>query len=646
MTKIRTIGTLALGIALVAGGSEVSALTLGRLRGSALLGQPLDVSVPVQASGDEEPAQTCFEADVFYGDGRQESGQITTSVQPGSSSQTVQVRIRTSTRVDEPVVTVYLKSVCGQKTSKRYVLLADLASEVTPPVALVVPAAPVVPSVPIDKTEVSSGRTSAPRAAVAAKPATKTAPTATVTAPKPQPVRLPKSVSPSGDKARLKLTPLELGPERDPVLRSSNELASAPVEDLQKRVEALAMWRALNASAQDILKEEARMQTLEGDLKRLGDMTAKNRQSLQDVTSRLEQSEAQRYANPLVYAMAVGLMACIAAMVLLWQRLRRAGAGDRPWWGADDDVDAESRLHEELEDEQGPLTEVMTEMGDGTSVSTSIESCPVIAHDPAAVDIDLEMGESVFAPPHVVAPAFKPSQPGDFLPSVAGALRAINSSEMLDVRQQAEFFMTLGQYEDAIGLLEASIRGTTQASPLVYLDLLKVLHTLSRRQDFEHYREEFNRLFTGIVPPYASFHEDGRGLDAYPELSSKLVALWSAKEAVQFMEHCMVRAPGTALNEGLDLEAFRELLMLHAVAQKLHAAGDKVPVPFAVGGAHADQAVSAHVEAKTPLPSITEGGAGSAPMHVDFDLSDHEPADNLIDFEISDYSKDRKPGTP
>jgi hypothetical protein len=82
------------------------------------------------------------------------------------------------------------------------------------------------------------------------------------------------------------------------------------------------------------------------------------------------------------------------------------------------------------------------------------------------------------------------------------------------------------------------------------------------------------------------------------------------------------------------------------VAQKLHAAGDKVPVPFAVGGAHADQAVSAHVEAKTPLPSITEGGAGSAPMHVDFDLSDHEPADNLIDFEISDYSKDRKPGTP
>ncbi|MEN9467431.1 MAG: hypothetical protein RL081_1432, partial [Pseudomonadota bacterium] len=101
----------------------------------ALLGQPLDVTVPVQTSGDEDPAQTCFEADVFYGDGHRESGQITTSVQSGASSQMVQVRIRTSARVDEPVVTVYLKSVCGQKTSKRYVLLADLASEVTPPVA-------------------------------------------------------------------------------------------------------------------------------------------------------------------------------------------------------------------------------------------------------------------------------------------------------------------------------------------------------------------------------------------------------------------------------------------------------------------------------------------------------------------------------
>lgn len=639
MTKICTIGTLALGVALVAGGSDVSALTLGRLRGSALLGQPLDVTVPVQTSGDEDPAQTCFEADVFYGDGHRESGQISTSVQPGTSLQTVQVRIRTSARVDEPVVTVYLKSVCGQKTSKRYVLLADLASEVTPSVAPVVLAAPMVLSVPVEKNTAGSERASASLGPVVSKSTNKAV--ATATAPKPQSAKPPKPVgSQPVSKARLKLTPLELGPERDPVLRSSDALTSAPAEDLQKRVEALAMWRALNASAQDILKEEARMQALEGDLKRLGDMTAKNRQSLQDVTSRLEQSEAQRYANPLVYALVVGLMACLAAMVLLWQRLRRAGATDRPWWGAQDDVDAQSRLQEELEDEQGPLTEVMTDRSSGTSVSTSVESRPSVPHDPTAVDIDLEMGESVFAPPQVVSPAFKPSQPGDFLPSAAGALRAINSKEMLDVRQQAEFFMTLGQYEDAIGLLEASIRGATQSSPLVYLDLLKVLHTLSRKQEFERYRAEFNHVFTGIVPPYASFHEGGRGLDAYPELRSKLVAFWSTKEVVQFIEHCMVRALGSSPDVGLDMEAFRELLMLHAVAQKLHGAGDSAPAHESLGSTDFNSVTT------SSLPSIPEGGAANVPMQVDFDLSDQEPAGNLIDFEISDYIKNGDSGKP
>lgn len=623
----------------MAGGSEVSALTLGRLRGSALLGQPLDVTVPVQTSGDEDPAQTCFEADVFYGDGHRESGQITTSVQSGASSQTIQVRIRTSTRVDEPVVTVYLKSACGQKTSKRYVLLADLASEVTSSVPSVVSAAPVVPSVLVEKNTAGPERTSALPQPVVSKSTSKAV--ATATAPKSQSAKVPKPVSQSVSKARLKLTPLELGPERDPVLRSSNELMSAPAEDLQKRVEALAMWRALNASAQDILKEEARMQALEGDLKRLGDMTAKNRQSLQDVTSRLEQSEAQRYANPLVYVLVVGLMACLAAIALLWQRLRRAGATDRPWWGTQDDVDAQSRLQEELEDEQeGPLTEVMTDRSGGTSVPTSFENRPLAVHDPAGVDIDLEMGESVFAPPQVGTAAFKPSQPGDFLPSAAGALRAINSREMLDVRQQAEFFMTLGQYEDAIGLLEASIRGSTQSNPLVYLDLLKVLHTLSRKQEFERYRAEFNHLFTGVVPPYASFHEDGRGLDAYPELSNKLVALWSAKEVVQFMEHCMVRAPGTALDQGLDMEAFRELLMLHAVAQKLHAATDDTPAHQKL------DSTDFSLGAATPLPSLPEGGSTNVPMQVDFDLSAQEPAGNLIDFEVSDYTKSGHSGKP
>ena len=36
---------------------------------------------------------------------------------------------------------------------------------------------------------------------------------------------------------------------------------------------------------------------------------------------------------------------------------------------------------------------------------------------------------------------------------------------MLDIRQQAEFFMTLGQHEEALNLLEDHIRQSSQSNP-------------------------------------------------------------------------------------------------------------------------------------------------------------------------------------
>ena len=80
------------------------------------------------------------------------------------------------------------------------------------------------------------------------------------------------------------------------------------------------------------------------------------------------------------------------------------------------------------------------------------------------------------------------------------SLKALNTREMLDVRQQAEFFMTLGQHEDAIGMLKDSIDGSPDSNPLVYLDLLRLLHTLGRKTEFDQYRDDFNALFTVCRP--------------------------------------------------------------------------------------------------------------------------------------------------
>jgi hypothetical protein len=660
MIKKCSLGTLVLGGALIAAHADVSALTLGRVRGAVLLGQSLDVTVPVQVAAEEDVAQTCFEADVFYGDNRLASDLVSTSVLPAANAQTIVVRVRTSSKVDEPVVSVYLKSTCGQKTSRRYVLLSDLASEVVPnvvPPASLAPApapmafAPkaaeksvvvpsndgIVPTVTAASTKLRGTSEKPHKAAVAPRAVPSPSTLARVASPEKQANR----------KARLKLAPLDMSLERDPVLISTAELISSPAEDLQKRVEALAMWRALNASAQDVLRDEARLQSMEGDLKRLGDVTSKNRLSLQEVTGRLEQAESQRYANPLVYALALGLMASLAALVFLWQRLRGLGTQDKQWWGASQADGGQSMLREDLADVQGPDVQV-TQVAEVASPSvdpvpsTPVAAPPVPVLRDHAVDIDLDLGDSLFAVANTPVtqfntalttaaaplPSFTPAHAGDFQHSGAMNSRSVNTKEMLDVRQQADFFMTLGQYEEAIGLLENSIKGSSDSNPLVYLDLLKLLHTLSRKAEFDKYRDEFNHVFTGLVPAYASFNRAGNGIDTYPEICAQIAALWPKTAALQFIEHCLVRVPDDALDQGFDLEAFRELLMLHAVATRLNSDAESGFAPFSA------QRGIGLLDTAPVFPSVTGVADTDLGHSLDVDLSSH--SGNLIDFDISE----------
>lgn len=648
MTKNYTFAVLALGAALLGAWVDASALTLGRVRGAALLGQPLEVTVPLQFGPEEDAAQTCFEVDVFYGENRQES----TAIALSSGGQTTSVRIRSRARVDEPVVTIYLKSTCGQKSSRRYVLLADLVSEVASSHAsldaLRVPLVMEPPKVvaPANTADASSQNATIAMGAKVEPKAKRRA----VAAPAPAVARVakpPGQLAEVSRKPRLKLAPLDMSAERAPMLRATNELLSAPVEDMQKRAEALAMWRALNASPQDVLRDEARIQAMESDVKRLSDTTARNLTALQEVTGRLEVAESQRYANPLVYGLVIGLMACLAALVFVWQRLRKSLGSEQPWWGSP--VDEPSMLREDLADVQGPLVEA-TQVPTDDFVATAItKDRKADVEEPSGVDIDLEMGESVFAPAHLPASRAPVSQFMEAQPSATGALRAINTKEMLDVRQQAEFFMTLGQYDDGIALLETSIKGSTESNPLVYLDLLKALHTLSRKMAFEAYRAEFNQVFTGIVPPYARFNQESRGLDAYPDICRQIVALWPAEPAIQFMESCMVRQAGDAPDQGFDLDAFRELLLLHAVAKRLSlATAESGMVPFsAVRSKPGGSGLSFDGTDRMPVATVLPTDAAPAGV-LDLNLSEPDPNGNLIDFDISDYAlrldKDITPG--
>jgi hypothetical protein len=457
-------------------------------------------------------------------------------------------------------------------------------------------------------------------------------------------VKAAAAMAPAGQRARLKLAPLDFTQERDPTLKISNELTSVPVEDLQKRGDAIALWRALNATPQDVLRDGVRLQAMESDLKTLHDQTARNRHEMLDLVGRLDRAESQRYANPLVYGLLALLFACGAGLAYGVFRLRSADAGSAPWWrshGADDKTDSLSAGTAPQAEFHQAAPEVLTPAPSFLPSST--------AAGLYEVDIDLQLADSAFSDlgkpmPAASVNASVLAMPQDatgtqnqreFLTSVHGALREISTEEMLDVRQQAVFFMTLGQYDEAIGALEAFINASAESNPLVYLDLLKMFHTLSRKSEFDRYRNQFNELFAGNVPVYAAFTQPSRSLDSYPDICDRIVKLWPSVDAVEYIEQCLIRVPGPEQTQGFDLDAFRDLLMLHGVIKRLISSSDSGLTPFS-----AVRPTAAPVDpfsSNSTWPTVTfasnamEPQNRSADIPVDLDLS--EPVNNLIEFD-------------
>ena len=118
-------------------------MSLGRHRGAALIGRPLDISVQAVLDAQDDIASLCLDADVFYADTRLDKSRVRVTVDKATSgSQDAIIRIRSTSLVDEPVVTIYLRVGCRQKTERRYVTLADLASEAVPDRSATSPAEP------------------------------------------------------------------------------------------------------------------------------------------------------------------------------------------------------------------------------------------------------------------------------------------------------------------------------------------------------------------------------------------------------------------------------------------------------------------------------------------------------------------------
>lgn len=102
-------------------------------------------------------------------------------------------------------------------------------------------------------------------------------------------------------RSRRKLDPLELGAERDPVLRASTELLTLPSSAPQQRASAAALWQALETDVARMLVQS-----------RLTD------EGGPDLRVQLEQSRSERFSNWQVYALAALLLLTWLVTAYLW----------------------------------------------------------------------------------------------------------------------------------------------------------------------------------------------------------------------------------------------------------------------------------------------------------------------------------------
>lgn len=572
-----------------------SAVTLGRHSGAAIIGQPLDVRVQVLLATGEDLANQCLRADVFYGDVQVSPGAVRSTPQKTAPDAEASVRIQAALPINEPIVTLYVKAGCDTAFTRRFVLLADPLNEPVastaraPAPSAALPALPPLAQAPTTAPGAATPRSARPDTGAGATPGERPVPStgssvaSAQTAPRNQTAARPNATRPPSvvrrppppvATPRLQLDPIDLDPgiERDPVLKLSPLLLSEPGTSDEARAAAGLLWKAINASPEDILRDAQKLAALEAEAGQLRDARSQNQNNINDLSTQLEQARDQRYRNWLVYLLGGLLLLALLALLVVWRRrpaLRGGSEASQAWWSSDPadktvlDQLAQTARKDTRRKGQKPVAAVAA--ADGMDIDLNLD------HDSSLDSLRPLTGDDARDSkyPSDAASALQARDRRDFSPSAIGVSRSVATEELFDVQQQADFFVSLGEDEQAIQVLRNHLAESHEPSPLAYLDLFKLYHRLGRRAEYDALRDEFNHVFNAGAPPFNHYTDAGRGLEAYETAFSRIQSLWPQERVLDLIEESIFRDANDDQVEVFDLEAYRELLLLHAMAKEL-----------------------------------------------------------------------------
>lgn len=591
----RFLTSLALLLALGMSADRATALGFGKVTSTTALGQPLSFAIALRLDPNETLEAKCVKADVSLGDRVLVDAQVRTRLETAAGSGERRVRITTTIPVDEPVVNIQLHVGCPASLSRSFMVFADpplrgavasgsepaeaswLPDRAESPVGAVlaaVPSAEPAASAPVQarrdrpprspgspsRTEVASAAREAAPVAVAASPRTRAQ--ITVKA-KSGPV--------------LRLDPVEADAMILPSLQMATSLSQAP-----DPAASGAAPRFVDPEQAQRLREQERLKALESALLKLRSDGEATHKALTEMQLRVRAAEASRYANPLVYLLALlcGVLAAgLGAMWWLRKRDRRSAA----WWTP-------------------PV-----EASPPAMVAEDVWTPPSAASAPETVSLRDTLGATPMPAP---APAAVPSRSGELDAAVVEPRRPMSAEELIDLEQQAEFFVVLGQDDAAIDLLMGHVRSTGGVSPLPYLKLLEIYRRRGEREPYDRIRERFNRRFNAYAPEWDVDPELGLSLEGYPDVMSRLQKAWATpSQAMDLLDASLFRRDA---GPTFDVPAYRELLFLYGMSRDL---AERDTSPRVV-----DLLLPLNDEPASTLTSVQASTPPAEPEHFSIDL--------------------------
>jgi pilus assembly protein FimV len=590
---------------------HAQALSIGDPRTSVVLNAPLNVRFDVRLAEGERLESECVSATVSNGEQLISAGNMSVAVE--SRAGAASIRVSSPVRISEPIVSVRLTITCQGSVSRSFTLFANpaplsasasggLGSNSADPGSL-----PLVSN----DTSLSSAVAPAPQGASQTQRRVAAAGTRlnrergaasaeASAAPKNAVVR-PATTSAGSTSASLSLgaglpaATVAKAAEGRPTLkldvaggvkafRLSRDLSFKPTEVTPERREELkklrdALIAELNgAPGVSVGALSAATASRNVELEKANEVLAAQVKSLKTqiaaetaLRTKAEAERAPSWMWPALIAGALALLALLAGL-LLRRRSPQAGVSESVF-AAERTVDSPSIMAE-----AGALPVPKPNYGDdditpvhsrtwwGRMFPSGGKKRPAAAGF-AAAEPAVSSAEAEQQARDSIKVNFNDGADDWGAQSLLTPVEQLAVNEVADLSQEADFFIEIGDYEQAIRLLEQNIDKEHEITPVPQLYLFDLYRRTGRKDEYTNLLTSFAQRFNVYIPAWDDQVSGRRELMEYSRAMEQICRAWRGSDALTMLEGLLVDDT-RGQRMGFDLPAYRDIVFLYSIAKQ------------------------------------------------------------------------------